>query len=92
MIKSFQHKGLERYFATGSKQGIQAKHAKKLLLILDLLDSASDIQDLNFPGSFLHHLKGRKKEQWAVRVSGNWRVTFKFKDGDAIDVNYEDYH
>lgn len=92
MIKSFAHKGLQRLFETGSTQGVQAKHAQKLLDILDLLDAAAEAQDLNFPGSGLHQLKGERKGYWSVKVSANWRVTFRFEGGDAYDVNYWDYH
>ena len=92
MIKSFAHKGLERFFLTGSTKGIQAKHAGKLSLILDLLDAASCVEDVNFPGSRLHALKGDLAGHWAVNVSANWRLTFRFEDGDAYIVNYQDYH
>lgn len=92
MIKSFAHKGLERFFLDGAKKGVQAKHAQKIADILDLLDAAQDIRDLNFPGSGLHQLKGRLKEFWAVKVSGNWRIIFRFRNGDVFEVNYVDYH
>ena len=92
MIKSFAHKGLERFFVDGVKKGIQGKHVEKLGDILDMLDAAGDVRDMNFPGSALHQLKGRMKGTWAVKVSGNWRVTFRFERGDAFDVNYLDYH
>lgn len=92
MIKSFAHKGLHRLFADGSTQDTQAKHAQKLLDILDRLDASAEVQDMNFPGSGLHPLKGERKGYWAVKVSANWRVVFRFEDGDAFDVNYLDYH
>lgn len=92
MIKSFKHKGLERFFYTGSTRGIQVKHAEKLSDILDLLDTADTIQVMNFPGSRLHKLHPQKEEIWAVNVSGNWRITFKFVSGDAYMVDYTDYH
>lgn len=92
MIQSFTHKGLERFFLDGVKRGIQAKHEAKLADILDLLDAAVSVQDMNFPGSGLHPLKGNLKGHWAVKVSGNWRVTFRFENGDAHEVNYLDYH
>ena len=92
MIKTFSHKGLEKFFVEGSKKGIQPKHSQRLEDILDLLDSAEEVGDMNFPGSNLHRLKGNKKSCWAVKVSGNWRMTFKFHDGDAMSVDYEDYH
>lgn len=92
MIKSFAHKGLQRLFDEGSARGVQAKHSQKLLDILDLLDAAADVQDVNFSGSGLHPLKGERKGFWSVKVSGNWRVIFRFEHGDAYEVNYLDYH
>lgn len=92
MIKGFQHKGLERFFLTGSKAGIQAKHAGRLRLILARLHAAATPEDMNLPGLFLHSLSGDRKRVWSVRVSGNWRVTFVFEAGDAHVVDYEDYH
>jgi proteic killer suppression protein len=92
MIKSFVHKGLEDYFYDGTKKGIKPQHAQKLADILDRLDAAIDIKDMNYPGSGLHPLKGKKKGIWAVKVTGNWRITFSFKEGNAESVNYEDYH
>ncbi len=92
MIKTFTHKGLEKYFFDGIKKGIQPKHAKTLEMILDRLDASGEIRDMAYPGSGLHLLEPKKEKRWAVKVSGNWRITFKFKDGDAYDVNYEDYH
>ena len=92
MIKNFLHKGLEDYYYDGTKKGITPQHAQKLADILDRLDAAMDIKDMNYPGSGLHQLKGKKKGIWAVKVTGNWRVTFSFKEGIAESVNYEDYH
>jgi proteic killer suppression protein len=92
VIKSFRHKGLQKFFFDGTKRGIQPKHAEKLADILDLLDAASEIGDMNFPGSDLHRLKGELEGFWAVKVSGNWRVVFRFEHGDAFEVDYVDYH
>jgi len=92
VIKSFRHKGLESFFYDDSKKGIQAKHAQKLGDILDMLDAAKVVQDMNFPGSDLHPLKGDLKGMWAVRVSGNWRITFTFHEGNAYIIDYTDYH
>ena len=92
MIKSFAHKGLEDFFLTGSTKGIQAKHADKLEMILDLLDAAEKPEQMNFHGAKLHQLKGSLKNHWSVKVSGNWRVTFCFEEGHAHVVNYQDYH
>ena len=92
MIRSFKHKGLRTFFEAGSTRGIDPAHVKRLSDILDLLNAAHEARDMAFPGSFLHQLKGKLKGHWAVRVSGNWRVTFKFEGGDAHEVNYLDYH
>lgn len=91
-IKSFRHKGLERFFATGNKQGIQAKHADRLRLVLGLLNAATSPRDLGLPGLALHELQGQRKGTWSVKVSGNWRITFGFAGKDAHLVDYEDYH
>lgn len=92
MIKSFEHKGLEDFFYSGSKKGIRPEHADKISRILDRLDASNDIMDMSYPGSYLHKLSGNLEDQFSVRVFGNWRIIFKFIDGDAYVVNYEDYH
>ena len=92
MIKSFAHKGLEQFFTTGNKSGIQAIHANRLKLILALLDQADVVEDMDAPGLRLHQLKGDQKELWSVTVQANWRMIFKFEAGDAYVVNYLDYH
>ena len=92
MIKSFKHKGLERFFETGSTRGIQTKHSTKLRMQLSAMDTAQTIEDVDVPGYRLHSLKGTRKGLWSITVNGNWRVTFKFTDGNAYIVNYEDYH
>ena len=92
MIKSFRHKGLQKFFFAGTKKGIQAKHAEKLADILDQLNAAGEIKDMNFPGSELHPLKGDLRGFWSVKVSGNWRMIFRFEKGEALDVDYVDYH
>ena len=92
MIKSFKHKGLERFFLTGQKSGIQAKHAKRLQLILGRLHASTSAIDMNLPGLFLHRLTGDRQDTWSVSVSGNWRVTFRFDGVHAEVVDYEDYH
>ena len=91
-IKSFSHKGLEKFFNTGSTAGIQPEHRKKLRLQLVALDTAQNIEDMDIPGFRLHPLKGKKKDHWAIDVSGNWRMTFRFGEGNAYLINYEDYH
>ena len=92
MIKSFAHKGLKKFYLSGSKVGIQAMHENKLRLILAQLENSEDITDMDIPTLDLHQLKGNRKEIWSVTVQANWRVTFCFENGDAEIVNYEDYH
>ena len=91
-IADFRHKGLERFFATGAKSGIQAKHCDRLRLILGRLNVATSAQDMDLPGLDLHELRGPRKGTWAVKVSGNWRVTFANAGRDVDRVDYEDYH
>ncbi len=92
MIKSFQHKGLRRFFETRSRSGIQAKHAGRLRFQLAALDTAQGVDDMDIPGYRLHRLKGRSKGRWSIWVSGNWRLTFEFRDGSVHVLDYEDYH
>jgi len=92
MIRSFRHKGIQRYFEKGSKAGIQAQHEKRLRLMLSRLDDAKVPEDMDAPGWKLHQLKGALKGHWAVWVDGNWRLTFTFEGGDAVLVDYQDYH
>jgi proteic killer suppression protein len=92
VIENFKHKGLEEFFNTGIKKGIQPGHAPKLERILDRLAAARNPLDMGLPGFKLHELSGNKAGTWAVSVSGNWRVTFKFKGKNAVKVDYEDYH
>ncbi|HEY1464087.1 MAG TPA: type II toxin-antitoxin system RelE/ParE family toxin [Terriglobales bacterium] len=92
MIKSFRHRGIEKFFSTGSKAGIQPKHAEKLRLQLFALDNAKFAADMNAPGWKLHRLFGSLADHWAVSVSGNSRLTFKFEGEDAVLVDYQDYH
>ena len=92
MIRSFKHKGLAKFFYTGSTVGVQVNHAERLRLILGRLDAALNASDMNLPGLHLHKLSGNRAEVWTVKVNGNWRITFRFEDGDAEVVNYEDYH
>ncbi len=92
MIRSFKHKGLEKFFLKGTKSGIQAKHAARLRLILGRLNAATNPHDMDLPGLKLHELSGRRKGGWSVWVSGNWRVTFRFEEMDAEAIDYEDYH
>jgi proteic killer suppression protein len=92
MIKTFKHKGLKKFFETGSKAGIQAKHDRKLRMQLAAIDTATIIDDVDLPGFKLHSLKGDRDEIWSITVNSNWRVTFEFVDGNAYILNYEDYH
>jgi len=92
VIKSFRHKGLERFFREGSKAGIQPKHEKRLRLQLGRLDAARSAAEMNLPGWRWHPLTGDLKGRWAVWVDENWRLTFSFEGSDAVFVDYQDYH
>jgi proteic killer suppression protein len=92
MIKSFKHKGLEKFYESGSTRGIQANHAKKLRMQLAALDTAQSIDDMDIPGYRLHQLTGDRKGIWSITVNANWRLTFEFEDGNVYILNYEDYH
>ncbi|MGH8040461.1 MAG: type II toxin-antitoxin system RelE/ParE family toxin [Rudaea sp.] len=92
MIKSFRHKGIERFFLTGKTSGIPSGHAVKLRRQLAALNEASSPKAMDFPGWHLHSLKGSMVGQWSIRVSANWRLTFAFDGTDAILVDYRDYH
>jgi len=92
VIKSFRHKGLERFFREGSKAGIQPKHEKRLRLQLGRLDAARNASEMNLPGWRWHPLTGDLKGRWAVWVDENWRLIFAFEGSDAVLVDYRDYH
>lgn len=92
MIRTFGHKALERFSETGTRRGIQGQHERRIRLILGRLQVSTAPRDMNLPGLFLHELMGQRSGVWSVRVSGNWRITFRFKEGDAYEVDYEDYH
>ena len=92
MIKSFEHKGLQAFFDTGNKAGIQPHHAPKLARLLARLHAAKVPEDMNVPGWRLHPLVGSLAGHYSVFVNGNWRLTFRFDDGDAVLVDYQDYH
>jgi proteic killer suppression protein len=91
VIKSFKHKGLERFYIIGDRSRINPDHSAKLARILDRLDASLRPQDMNLPGYKLHELTGREKGTWSVWISGNWRVTFRFDGADAVDADYRDY-
>lgn len=92
MIQSFRHKGLKRFFESGSVAGIQPSHAKRLRMLLAALDTSQTVDDMNVPGFRLHGLRGADRRRWSVWVNGNWRLTFEFRDGHAHALDYEDYH
>lgn len=92
MIKSWKHKGLKRYYQTGNKSGIQPAHAKRLKLILQLLNAAIKPSDMDLPGMKFHPLLGEMRGFYSVMVNGNWRVVFSSDGEDMILVDYDDYH
>ncbi len=92
MIRTFKNRGLKRLYEQDDHSHVQAKHFPRIRDILARLDSAKSPQFLNLPGYRLHPLKGKMKGCWSVRVSANWRIIFRFKDGDAFDLNLVDYH
>lgn len=92
MIKSFRHRGIEAFFTSGSKAGIQPHHAARLARQLKFLDRAKRPEDMNLPGWKLHALSGDLAGHWSVWVNGNWRLTFAFDGEDAELVDYRDYH
>ena len=92
MVKSFRHAGIERFFRTGSKAGIQPKHAERLSLQLFALNRAKSAKDMDAPGWRIHALTGDLRGHWSIKVDENWRLTFTFEGEDAILVDYQDYH
>ena len=92
MIKTFKHKGLEKLYLTGSRQGIKPEPFKRLRVIIARLDASLSPRDMKLPGLYLHPLRGQYEGFWAVSVSGNWRVIFRFEGNNAFDVDYLDYH
>ncbi len=92
MVASIRHKGLLRFFATGDHRGIPAQHASRIGRMLDRLDVCKVPEDMGLPGYRFHELKGERKGTYAVSVSANWRLTFRFDGCDANDVDLEDYH
>ena len=92
MIKSFRHKGLKKFFTACNAARINAQHKQKIKDQLEFLYSADCIDDMDLPGYDLHELKGKRAAEWSITVSKNWRIVFKFEEGDAYVVNYEDYH
>lgn len=92
MIASFKHRGLKALYDGRTARRVAPEHLRKLRRILAVLDRSRGPEGMDLPGFGLHELKGRMKGHHAVSVSGNWRVTFRFEDGSAVDVDYVDYH
>jgi proteic killer suppression protein len=92
MIRTFKHDGLRRYFETGNPKGLAADMAKRIQTRLNLLNRARELRDIALPGFGFHPLKGDRKGEYAIGVSGNYRMTFRFESGDVLDLNLEDYH
>lgn len=92
MIISFRHKGLRAFWETGSTKGIPTDQANKIDERLSVINAAKKIEDINLPGYHLHKLQGQRKGTWSVKVTGNYRITFNFINGDAYNLDYEDYH
>jgi toxin HigB-1 len=92
MIKTWKHKGLKGLFLSGSKKGISPDMADKVRRRLDVLDAANSLWALGLPGFRLHPLTGDMKGFYSIRITGNWRLTFRFEDGDVFDLDLEDYH
>ena len=92
MIRSFRHRGLKRLYERGDRSQISGIHLNRIEDIIARLDIATSPSDMNLPGYALHQLKGDLKGFWSVKVSGNWRIIFRFEDGDAFDVSLIDYH
>lgn len=92
MIQSIRHKGLAALYYDGQTKGVMQAHVRRLRSVLAALETASRLQDMNLPGLKLHQLKGDRQGFYAVSVSGNWRVIFRFDEGNAEDVDLIDYH
>lgn len=92
MIRSFQHRGLKRFFVDGDRKLLGPDLVKRIKFLLSALDVANTVNEMDIVGAHLHELKGNRKGVWSVRVSGNWRITFRFENENAYDVNLEDYH
>ena len=92
MIRSFRHRGLKELYEQGRSSKVAQQHVSRLLRILTVLDRSGVPEGVDISGFRLHPLRGRLHGHWAVSVSANWRVTFRFEDGHAVDVDYLDYH
>jgi proteic killer suppression protein len=92
MIRTFKHAGLKRYFETGKAKGIPADMSKRIQVRLNVLNRARDLRDLNLPGLGFHASKGDRKGEYALTVTANYRLSFRFENNDVLDLNLEDYH
>ncbi len=92
MIGTWRHKGLKRFYETGSRSGIQPAHASRLRMQFAAMETAHSVDDMDIPGFRLHPLKGSDRGRWSIWVNGNWRLTFEFRDGNVHVLDYEDYH
>jgi len=92
LIKTFRHRGLKRLYEDGDARGVRSDQVKRIGYVLAHLDSAVRPSDMSLPGLRLHPLKGDLKGLFSLSVSGNWRVVFRFEDGDCFDVDLTDYH
>ena len=92
VIKTFRHRGLKRLYEKGDTNKLRADQVNRIEDVLAHLDVASRPSEMDFPGYRLHRLKGDLKDVWSVNISANWRITFRFEDGDACDIDLVDYH
>ena len=92
MIRTFRHRGLKRLYELGDHRHVSSEHLNRIEDILAKLDVAVVPLDMDLPGYGLHPLKGKLKSYWSVKVSGNWRIIFRFRAGDVFDINLIDYH
>ena len=92
MIVSFKSKALKRFFEKGDSSKLNPNHVDRIRDLLKILNNAKELRELNFPGSGLHSLKGNLQGHYALKVSGNWRLTFQFIDGKVHVLDYQDYH
>lgn len=88
----FRHSGLRRFWEQDDASRLNPGHINRVSRILTILAAAERVGDINFPGYRLHRLTGNRRGVWSVSVSGNWRITFRFVDGEAVDIDLEDYH
>jgi proteic killer suppression protein len=92
MIRTFKSKALEKFFNEGVIKGIPQEFEKRIRVRLNVIDSATNIDDIKLPSYNLHELQGNREGTWSIKVSGNWRITFRFEENDAYDIDLEDYH